>query len=62
MDVTFALPFSHPSTSIFFFSVARSTPEVTLSDDSDMETESPFIEEDFGAYRGARQSALIPDE
>ena len=47
---------------LFFLSVARSTPEVTLSDDSDMETESPFIEEDFGAYRGARQSALIPDE
>lgn len=40
----------------------RSTPEVTLSDDSDMETESPFIEEDFGAYRDARQSALIPDD
>jgi len=39
-----------------------STPEVTLSDDSDMETESPFIEEDFGTYRDPRQSALIPDD
>jgi len=39
---------------------SRSTPDVNFSDDSDMELESPFVEDDFPAYHPMPNS-LIPD-
>lgn len=38
----------------------RSTPDVNFSDDSDMELESPFVEDDFPTYHPT-PNALIPD-
>jgi len=39
----------------------RSVPDAALSDDSDMELESPFVDDDFPAYSEGRPSALIPE-
>ena len=42
--------------------LVRSMPDAALSDDSDMELESPFVDDDFPAYSEGRPSALIPDK
>jgi len=43
-------------------SSGRSTPDAALSDDSDMELESPFVEDDFPAYRPTPNSLIPEDE
>lgn len=42
-------------------STNRSTPDLVLSDDSDMEIEAPFCEDDFPPDQEQRLNTLIPD-